>query len=117
MASPALRHATHGIFEGIEFCRAEAAPLLLGLLRDVSGRQSGAFAEEEILHVLRHQLLRFLLPWHEAVFVEDHLHTLLPELPRLGGDVLVDPLAKFTGPRRGIEAGELLLELRAEDHA
>src|SRR5580704_13625720 len=42
---------------------------LLGLLGDVSGGQRGAFSEEKIFHVLRHQLLRFLLPGHEAVLV------------------------------------------------
>ena len=56
---------------------------LFGLLRDVPGGQGGAFAEEEILHVLGNEFLGFLLPGHEPVLVEDHLHAILPELPGL----------------------------------
>jgi hypothetical protein len=56
---------------------------LLGLLGTVIWRQSRAVAEEEFLHVLGHQVLRLLLKRHQAVFVEDHLHALFPELPGL----------------------------------
>src|SRR5439155_14774609 len=90
---------------------------LFRLLRDVAGRQRRAFAEEEVLHVLRHEILRFLLPWHQAVLVQDHLHAILPELPRLSRDVLVNPLAKLTGPWRRVEARKVLLKLDAEHRA
>src|SRR4051812_43916957 len=55
--------------------------LLLRLLRDVSGREGGAFAKEKIFHVLGDEILRFLLPRHQPVLVQDHLHPLFPELP------------------------------------
>src|SRR5438552_905633 len=90
---------------------------LLGLLWNVPGRQRGAFAEEKIFHVLGDELLRLFLPRHQTVLVEDHLHAILPELPRLGGDVLVDALTEGTGPRWRVEAGQLLLKLLAEDLA
>src|SRR4030095_5769631 len=67
---------------------------LLRLLRHVPGRQRRAFTEEEVFHVLGDEVLRLFLPRHEAVLVEDHLHAILPELPRLRRDVLVDPLTK-----------------------
>ncbi|OFW07594.1 MAG: hypothetical protein A3I61_17535 [Acidobacteria bacterium RIFCSPLOWO2_02_FULL_68_18] len=57
--------------------------------------------------------LRFLLPGHQAVFVQDHLLALFPQLPGLRRDVFVDPLSQFAGPGRGVEAGQLLLELDA----
>src|SRR5581483_8270774 len=53
----------------------------------------------------------------QAVLVEDHLHPILPELPRLRRDVLVDALTEFAGPRRRVESRQLLLELLAEHHA
>ena len=53
---------------------------------------------------LADQLLRLLLPRHQAVLVEDHLHPLFPQLPRLRRDVLVDPLAEFAGPGRCVES-------------
>src|SRR4051812_17964059 len=90
---------------------------LLGLLRYVPGRQGGAFAEEEVFHVARHQLLRFLLPGHQPVLVQDHLLTLFPHLPRLRGDVFEYALTEFAGPRLGIESGQILLELDAVDHS
>ena len=61
-----------------------------------------------------HQLLRFLLEGHEAVLVEDHLHALFPELPRVNRHVLEDALTEFTGPRRRIQTWQLLLELHAK---
>src|SRR5579859_805270 len=90
---------------------------LLRLLRNVSRRERGALAEEELFHVLRDELLRFFLPGHQAVLVEDHLHPILPELPRLRGDVVVHPLTELTGPRQRVEAGQLLLKFLTEDHA
>src|SRR6185503_18724066 len=90
---------------------------LLRLLRDVVGRQRGSFTEEEVFHLLANQLLAFLLPGHQAVFVEDHLLAFLPELPRLRRDVLVDALPDLAGPRRRVQAGQVLLELDALHHA
>ena len=84
---------------------------------DVAGRQRRAFAEEEVLHVLRDQLLGLFLPGHQPVLVEDHLHALFPELPGLGRDVLEDPLAQLAGPGRCLQAGQFLLELHAEHRA
>src|SRR5687767_8690187 len=86
---------------------------LLRLLRHVSRRKCGALAEEEVLHLAGHQLLRLLLPWHEAVFVQDHFLAVFPQLPCLGRDVLINPLSQLTRPRRCIKAGHVLLELDA----
>jgi hypothetical protein len=76
----------------------------LRLLRHVIGRQRGAFAEKKVFHMFSDQVLRFLLPWHQTVLVEDHLHAFLPQLPGLRGDMLKDPLPKLTRPRRCIKA-------------
>ena len=51
---------------------------LLGLLRNVIGRQGGTLAEEKILHVFRHELLRLFLPGHQSILVENHFHSLFP---------------------------------------
>src|SRR5215510_5474331 len=85
----------------------------LGLLGNVAWRERRAFTEEKIFHVFGDEILRFLLPRHQAVLVEDHLHAILPELPRVGGDVVVDPLAELAGPRWCVETREFLLELHA----
>src|SRR5712691_5250521 len=87
--------------------------MLLGLLRHVVGRQRGSFAEEKILHMLGYQLLRLLLPGHQAVFVENHLHTLFPELPRIHRHALEDALSELAWPGRSIETGQILLEFHA----
>jgi hypothetical protein len=79
---------------------------LFRLLGDVTGRQRRALAEEKIFHVLRDEVLRFLLPWHEPVLIEDHLHPILPELPRLARDVLVDALAELARPGRRVGAAD-----------
>src|SRR5262245_5423935 len=89
---------------------------LLGLLRNVSGWKRSAFPEEKVFHVLGDQLLRLFLPGHEPVFVEDHLHPILPELPCLRGDVLVDALAELAWPGGRVESGQLFLEFLAHDH-
>src|SRR4051812_25734 len=91
-----------------------AAPLL-GLLGHVARWQRGALAEEKIFHMFGDEILRFLLPGHQPVLVEDHLHALLPELPRLPGDVLVDALAELARPRRRVQPRQLLLKFLAED--
>src|SRR4026207_571403 len=72
---------------------------LLGLLWDVPGRERGAVAEEKIFHVFGDQVLGLLLPRHQAVLVQDHLHTLFPELPRVLRDVVEDAPAEL--PRHG----------------
>src|SRR5262245_51506830 len=90
------------------------SPLLLRLLRLIVRRQRRPFAEEKVLHVTRDQILRLLLPRHQAVFVQDHLHPIFPELPRICGDVLVDPLPQFARPRWRVEPRQLLLELHTE---
>src|SRR5258708_22271006 len=89
----------------------------LCLLGDVAGRERGAVAEEEVLHVLGDEVLRFLLPRHQAVLVEDHLHALFPELPRVLRDVVVDALAEIAWPGNRVEPRQLLLELDAHDRA
>ena len=66
---------------------------------------------------LRDELLGLLLPRHQPVLVEDHLHALFPELPGLGGDIFVDPLAQLAGPGLSLEPGQLLLEFLAEHRA
>src|SRR5690349_15414278 len=72
---------------------------LLRLLWNVSRWERGPGPEKEIFHVPRDQFLRFLLPRHQTVLVEDHLLPLFPHLPRLRGDVFINPLSEFTGPR------------------
>src|SRR5262249_12607629 len=89
---------------------------LLRLLRYVTRRKRRPFAEEKIFHVLGDEILGFLLPRHQPVLVEDHLHPILPELPGRRRDVVVDPLPELARPRRRVEAGELLLKLLAEHH-
>src|SRR5262245_57112177 len=89
----------------------------LRLLWHVPGRQRGAFTEEEVLHVLGDEILRFLLPGHEPVLVQDHLHALFPEFPRVLGHVFEDALTKLARPQRRIVARQLLLKLRAPDLA
>src|SRR5262249_41616315 len=88
---------------------------LLRPLRDVSGRERGALAKEKIFHVLGDEILRFFLPRHQPVLVQDHLHPFFPELPRLGRDVVVDPLTELAWPRHIVEAGQVLLKFDAED--
>src|SRR6516225_8334334 len=90
---------------------------LLRLLGYVLRRERRAFAEEEVLHVLRDEVLRLFLPRHQAVLVENHLHPVFPHLPGLRGDICVDTLAQFARPRWFVEARELFLELHAEDLA
>src|ERR1700722_1042460 len=90
---------------------------LLGLLRHVPWRQRRAFAEEEIFHVLGHQILRFLLPGHEPVLVQDHLHPILPELPGVRRNVLVNSLTELPGPWRVVQTWQFLLKLGAYDLA
>src|SRR6185437_6486726 len=88
----------------------------LRFLRHVPGRERCTFAEEEVLHVLGHQLLRLFLPGHQAVLVEDHLHSIFPELPRIDRHVLVDALAELARPRRFGQPRQLLAKLHAEHH-
>ncbi len=79
--------------------------------------QGGTLSKEEVLHGFRYKLLSFLLPRHETILVEDHLHTLFPEFPGLGGDLFKDPLSQFTGPGWFVQRGEFPLELGALDGA
>src|SRR5262245_27195722 len=92
-------------------CRSKR---LLSLLRNVVGRKSGALSEEKVLHMFRNEILGLLLPPHQAVLVENHLHPLFPQLPGIERHVFEDALTEFSRPRRRIEAREFLLELHAE---
>src|SRR6478672_3080611 len=65
--------------------------------------------------MLGHEILGFLLPWHQAVLVENHLHAFFPQLPRIRRHVLVDALPQLTGPRRVVETRQVFLEFDAED--
>src|SRR4030095_8907639 len=73
----------------------------------------GPRPEEKIFHVPGDRFLRFLLPRHETVLIENHLLPVFPHLPRLGGHALIDALSKLAGPWRGIARGQILLELHA----
>src|SRR5215813_9014003 len=88
--------------------------LSFALLRYVAGGQRRAVTEEEILHVFLDELLRLLLERHQAVLVEDHLHPFFPQFPRVGGNVLEDPLSELAWPGWCIQSGELTLEFHAE---
>src|SRR5579864_7893930 len=93
---------------------SDVTSVLLRLLGNVPGRQRGALAEEEVFHVLGHELLCFFLPRHQPVLVQDHLHAVFPQFPGFRRDVLENPLAELAGPRRGVEPWKLLLKLDAE---
>src|ERR1700680_709291 len=93
---------------------SDVTSVLLRLLGDVPWRQRGALAEEEVFHVLAHELLSLFLPRHQPILVQDHLHAVFPQLPGFRRDVLENPLAELTGPRRGVEPWKLLLKLDAE---
>src|SRR6202521_3016080 len=93
---------------------SEVTSVLLRLFGHVPRRQRGALAEEKVLHVLGHELLRLLLPRHQPIFVQDHLHAVFPQLPGVRRDVLENPLTELARPRRGVESGKLLLKLDAE---
>src|SRR5215203_6674003 len=110
----ARNNRSAGVHAALRSGRRRNGHGLLGLLGHEPWRQRRALAEEEVFHVLRDELLRFLLPRHQAVLIEDHLHPLLPHLPGLEGDVLVDSLPQLTWPRRAVQSGEFLLELPAE---
>src|SRR5215467_614768 len=88
---------------------------LFRLLGDVTGRQCGTLAEEEILHVLGHEVLRLFLPRHQAILIEDHLHTILPQLPGVGGNAVKDALTELTRPGNFVKARQLFLELDAKN--
>src|SRR5262245_34023029 len=87
---------------------------LLRLLRNVVRRQGGTLPEEKILHVFRHEILGLFLPGHQSILVENHLHSLFPELPGVERHIFEDALSEFPRPGRRIESWKLLLELDAE---
>jgi hypothetical protein len=95
--------------------RRTSRPENLGfaLFGDVVRREGGPFAEEEIFHVFRHEILGLLLPRHQAILIENHLHAFFPELPGLNGDVLENALAQFARPGWRVQARELFLEFHA----
>ncbi|MCL6646562.1 MAG: hypothetical protein K6U88_16680, partial [Dehalococcoidia bacterium] len=93
-----------------------AGARLLDLGGHVAGRERRRLAEEELLHVASHELLRLLLPGQQPILVEDHLHPLFPERPRLGRDVVVDPLPELAGPGSFRQPGHEAAELHALDH-
>src|SRR3954470_23043356 len=98
--------------------RTKLSRKLLLLLRwDVVRRELRAFAEEELLHVMHDDLLRLLVRWVEAVFVDDHLGVLAPQPPRFLRDGLVDAVAQLAIERRLVEPGQLLAQLDAFHHA
>src|ERR1019366_6852021 len=53
-------------------------------------RQRRAFAEEELFHLLRDDLLRLFLEGQQAVLVENHLHAFFPHVPGFLRDAWVD---------------------------
>src|SRR3954471_16110230 len=81
------------------------------LLRNVLGWERRSFAEQKLLHVFRHQVLRFFLPGHEAIFIEDHLHPVFPQLPCGRRDVVVDALTELARPWRLLQTRQLFAEL------
>ena len=89
--------------------------VLFALLRDVAGWRAAPSPKKKSSMCFLHEFLCLLLPGHQPILVEDHLHSLFPHLPGVDGDVLVDALAELAGPGRGVEAGQLFLELLTED--
>src|SRR5258707_61651 len=65
--------------------------------------------------MFRDEFLGLFLPGHQPLLVQDHLHALLPQFPRLCGNVVVDALAELTGPRWGVKAGQVFLKFVTED--
>ncbi len=63
-------NASSGKARGL-FCRGRFVP----------SRRGTALAEEEFLHELGHECLRFLLVGHYPVLVENHPHSVFPHLP------------------------------------
>src|SRR6476646_3366919 len=97
-----------------DVCKSVSSSVVLGRVARGKGR---ALAEKVLFHLLGDDLLRFLLKRQQPVLVEDHLHPLLPHLPRFGGHVVVDALAERARPRRRVEPREITLELDAVDDA
>src|SRR5208283_3810249 len=77
-------------------CLLRWRDVLLGLL--------GAFAKEIGFHLLHNEFLVLFLPGLQAVFVEQHLHVLLPLLPSQLRYVFVDALSQGAVKGRLVEA-------------
>src|SRR3974390_2556312 len=84
--------------------------------RHVIGWRLCAFAEEVGLHLLHDEFLVLFLPGLQAVFVEEHLHVLLPLLPCELGNVVVDALAQRSVEGRLVEALHFATHLYALHH-
>src|SRR5208282_6718498 len=56
----------------------------------VAFRRLTALAEEVLLHLLNDEVLMLFLPGLEAILVEQHLHVVLPVVPGLFADALID---------------------------
>src|SRR5579871_901229 len=110
---PGPRNDTVFIFSGAR--KQVYLPLRSG--RDVPLRQLGALAEEKLLQLLFHDLLRLRVEGIQAVLVHQHLGIFDPHLPRLGRDVLIDSLADLAFPRHALEPGHVFPELHAVHHA
>src|SRR5258706_14990165 len=91
--------------------------VLLGLGRDVIGRELRPLAEEELLALLPQDLLRLGRHQVETVFIDQHLRVLEPQLPRLLRDVLEDALPERVVERLPLDAFGLAAELDAFDGA
>src|SRR5208283_3729513 len=77
-------------------CLLRWRDVLLGLL--------GAFAKEIGFHLLHNEFLVLFLPGLQAVFVEQHLHVLLPLLPSQLRYVFVDALSQGAVKGRLVES-------------
>src|SRR5215510_10418948 len=93
--------------------RQASTPLLW---RNVFLGERCTLAEQEILHVLHDDFLRFSVRRIEAVLVENHLAVLAPLSPRLFGDTLVNTLTQRAIEGWFIEPRQVSPQLHAIDH-
>jgi two-component system, NarL family, response regulator LiaR len=84
--------------------------------RDKFFGQLRSRAEEILLHLFDQELLRFGLPWLQAIFIEQHLGVLGPHLPGLRAHAFIDLLSQFGVERGFIQAGKFASKLCAFDH-
>ena len=82
---------------------------------NVFGGTRGAFAEEELLHLLHDDFLILLAGGVQAIFVEQHFAVLHPLAPRLLRDMVIDLFPQFAVEWRLGKTRQFLFQFCAED--
>src|SRR5215210_6759628 len=88
-----------------------------GIGRDPALGQAGVRAEEELLHLLAQNAAGVRVGRVEPVVIDQDRHVWLPEGIGLGGDVVVDALAKLAGKGRFLQPRQLAADLHALHHS